>query len=41
MYIPKRFKVDDEKEIWSFLKKHTFATLVTTDKGRPVAMHFL
>ena len=39
MYIPKRFKVDDEKEIWSFLKQHTFATLVTTDKGRPVATH--
>lgn len=39
MYIPKRFNVDDEKEIWSFLKKHTFATLVTTDKGRPVATH--
>lgn len=39
MYIPKRFKVNDEKEIWSFLKKHTFATLVTTDKGRPVATH--
>lgn len=39
MYIPKRFKVKDEKEIWSFLKQHTFATLVTTDKGRPVATH--
>ena len=26
MYIPKRFKVKDEKEIWSFLKQHTFAT---------------
>lgn len=39
MYIPKRFKVEDEKEIWSFMKQHTFVTLVTTDKGRPVATH--
>ncbi|MFJ7827455.1 FMN-binding negative transcriptional regulator [Psychrobacillus sp. NPDC096623] len=39
MYIPKRFKVEDEKEIWTFLKQHTFATLVTTDKGRPIATH--
>lgn len=39
MYIPKRFKVDNEEEIWSFLKQHTFATLVTTDKGRPIATH--
>lgn len=39
MYIPKQFKVTDDKEIWSFLKKHSFATLVTTNNGRPVATH--
>jgi len=39
MYIPKRFKVEDEEEIWSFMKQHTFATLVTIDKGRSVATH--
>lgn len=39
MYIPKRFKVEDEKEVWSFMKNHSFVTLVTTKEGRPVATH--
>lgn len=39
MYIPKRFKVDDEQEVYAFINKHNFATLVTTAKGRPVATH--
>ncbi|MFC4353767.1 FMN-binding negative transcriptional regulator [Chryseomicrobium palamuruense] len=39
MYIPKRFNVEDTQEIWSFLKTHSFATLVITKDGRPVATH--
>ena len=39
MYIPKRFHIKDSEEIWSFLKTHSFATLVTTNEGRPVATH--
>lgn len=39
MYIPKRFKVEDDHEVWSFMKNHSFATLVTTKEGRPVATH--
>ena len=39
MYIPKRFNVKDPEEIFSFLKTHSFATLITTKDGRPVATH--
>jgi len=39
MYIPKRFNVKNPEEIWSFLKTHSFATLVTTSNGRPTATH--
>lgn len=39
MYIPKRFNVEDAQEVWSFMKTHSFATLVTTKDGRPVATH--
>lgn len=39
MYIPKRFKVEDAQEVWTFMKNHSFATLVTTKEGRPVATH--
>lgn len=39
MYIPKRFKVTDTKEIWEFVNQHSFATLVTTENHIPVATH--
>ncbi|GGP15581.1 FMN-binding negative transcriptional regulator [Oceanobacillus neutriphilus] len=39
MYIPKRFKVTDTKEIWEFVNQHSFATLVTTENSIPVATH--
>jgi len=39
MYVPKRFKVTDTKEIWEFVNQHSFATLVTTENKMPVATH--
>ncbi|WP_152657682.1 FMN-binding negative transcriptional regulator [Oceanobacillus sp. CFH 90083] len=39
MYVPKRFKVTDTKEIWEFVHQHSFATLVTTENNIPVATH--
>ncbi|MFD1385469.1 FMN-binding negative transcriptional regulator [Oceanobacillus oncorhynchi subsp. oncorhynchi] len=39
MYVPKRFKVTDTKEIWEFVKQHSFATLVTAEDNIPVATH--
>ena len=39
MYIPKQFKVTDFDEVHDFIQHHSFATLVTTKGGRPIATH--
>lgn len=39
MYIPKYFKVTNVDEIWDFVQKNSFATLVTTEQGKPIATH--
>ena len=39
MYVPKMFNVTDLDEIHAFIEANSFATLVTTEKGRPIATH--
>ncbi|TWT01898.1 FMN-binding negative transcriptional regulator [Planomicrobium sp. CPCC 101079] len=39
MYIPKHFKVVNIDEVQEFIQTHSFGTLVTTKKGRPIATH--
>ncbi|WP_033542061.1 FMN-binding negative transcriptional regulator [Planococcus sp. CAU13] len=39
MYIPKLYKITDIEEIRDFVQHHSFGTLVTTRKGRPIATH--
>lgn len=39
MYIPKLYKITDIDEIREFVQHHSFGTLVTTRKGRPIATH--
>ncbi|MCH1625312.1 FMN-binding negative transcriptional regulator [Ferdinandcohnia quinoae] len=39
MYIPKYFKVTDVNEIMDFVQNNSFGTLVTTEKGKPLATH--
>ncbi|MDG0948027.1 FMN-binding negative transcriptional regulator [Bacillus paranthracis] len=39
MYIPKYFKVTDVDEIWDFVQKNSFGTIVTTEQGKPIATH--
>ncbi|KAA1036999.1 FMN-binding negative transcriptional regulator [Macrococcus equipercicus] len=39
MFIPKYFEMKDLKEIKQFINDHSFATVVTTDNGKPVATH--
>lgn len=39
MYIPKYFKITNEEEIWDFVQKNSFATIVTTEQGKPIATH--
>ena len=39
MYVPKMFKVTDIEEILAFIEANSFATLVTTEKGKPIATH--
>ena len=39
MYVPKFYKVTDVDEIREFVQHHSFGTLVTTRKGRPIATH--
>lgn len=39
MYIPKQFKVHDFEEVREFIQRHSFGTLVTTRKGKPIAAH--
>lgn len=39
MYIPKYFKVTDSNEVWDFVQKNSFGTIVTTKQGKPIATH--
>ncbi|MDA7026578.1 FMN-binding negative transcriptional regulator [Bacillus sp. CLL-7-23] len=39
MYIPKYFKVTNVDEILDFVQKNSFGTIVTTEKGKPIATH--
>lgn len=39
MYIPKYFKVTNVDEIWGFVQKNSFGTIVTTKKEKPIATH--
>ncbi len=39
MYVPKSFAVDDRQRIDAFIETNSFATLITTVKGRPEATH--
>jgi transcriptional regulator len=39
MYIPKYFKVTNLDEIWDFVQKNSFGTIVTTEQGKPIATH--
>lgn len=39
MYIPKYFKVTNVDEIWDFVQKNSFGTIVTTKKEKPIATH--
>ncbi|WP_042473974.1 FMN-binding negative transcriptional regulator [Bacillus ndiopicus] len=39
MYIPKYFKVTDIQEIKQFIQQNAFATVVSTHKNRPIAVH--
>jgi transcriptional regulator len=39
MYTPRYFQVENPEEILSFVHKNPFATLFSTDGGRPVATH--
>jgi transcriptional regulator len=39
MYIPKYFKATNSEEIWNFVQKNSFGTIVTTEQGKPIATH--
>lgn len=39
MYIPKHFYNDDRQSVLNFMQKFNFATLVTSENGRPIATH--
>lgn len=39
MFIPKYFQVNDMDEVLSFMQQHSFVTVVTTKKGKPIATH--
>lgn len=39
MFIPKYYKVSDVEEVWEFIQANSFGTLVTTEKGKPIATH--
>jgi transcriptional regulator len=39
MYIPKYYKVTDVEEIWDFVQKNSFATVVTVNQDKPIATH--
>ena len=37
MYIPKYYEVTDKDEIRKFIQEHSFATIITTKHGKPIA----
>ncbi|ARD55215.1 FMN-binding negative transcriptional regulator [Bacillus safensis] len=39
MHIPSFFRVKDMEKIKSFIQSHSFATVVTTSNGKPIATH--
>lgn len=39
MYIPSYFKVKNVEEVLSFIQTNSFGTLITTNKGKPLATH--
>lgn len=39
MYIPKYFRVTNVDEIWDFVQKNSFATIITTEQVKPIATH--
>lgn len=39
MYIPKYYQVTDPEEIREFIEAHSFGTIITAGKGRPLATH--
>jgi transcriptional regulator len=39
MYIPSSFRVEDAAKIAAFMRRHSFATLITDDGGAPFASH--
>nr|WP_304219513.1 FMN-binding negative transcriptional regulator [Fredinandcohnia onubensis] len=39
MYIPNYFRVTNVDEIWDFVQKNSFATIVTTEQVKPIATH--
>jgi len=39
MYIPNYFKITDANIVYEIMKEHSFATLISTHDGEPVATH--
>lgn len=39
MYIPKYFRVKDVDEILDYVQKNSFGTIVTIERGKPIATH--
>lgn len=39
MYVPKYYKVSDLEEIKEFIQHNSFATIVSIQKGKPIAAH--
>lgn len=39
MYISKNFKVKNVDEVWEFIQKNSFGTVVTIVQGKPIATH--
>lgn len=39
MYIPKHIKVTNVDEVWEFIQKNSFGTVVTIVQGKPIATH--
>ncbi len=39
MYLPAHFRVTDHAELLSFMRAHSFATLITAPQGMPFASH--
>jgi len=39
MYIPKAFREDDREKLYTFIRNYSFATLITTQNGTPLATH--